>query len=612
MQIPPLIPIETFFRNPAVSQYSIAPDGKNFAFLSNKNSRLNIVLFNKEHATEEFITDVSERDISHYVWVSSDVIVYFYDTGGDENYKAFACNITTREITTLTPFDDVVTSLVSRLYNDPKHILLAMNKENPQIFDVYKCNVETGELTMIAKNPGNVMNWMCTDEGIIRCVYVQINPELEAIGLWNQEEHTYTTILEIPFPHSAEISGISKDGSTLYLSTNLFSDLSQLFEYSIDNTTYTPLYQHPSRDVTYLITSDRTKLPIYAIVYDSKRTIHFFDEKLKTIHHTVADQIGRSLEEVAIIDFDYAEENFVFIVGNDRLRGEYYAYEKNTNSLALLGCATPWLEEEQLATMNEISYTARDGRTIYAYLTLPNGVEPKNLPLVMNPHGGPWVKDIWGYNPEVQFLANRGFAVVQPNYRGSLGYGLSHYTSAFKQWGRAMQDDLTDCVKHLINSGIADSKRVSIYGASYGGYATLAGITFTPELYACAIDYVGVSNLFTFFESFPEYWKPFLGKVYKMVGHPEEDKDMMYSSSPVNFVDKIVTPLFVAQGSNDPRVKKAESDQIVEALKKRGIDIEYMVKDNEGHGFRNEENKMEFYHAMERFLLEHIPNSYRN
>ena len=612
MQIPPLIPIETFFRNPAVSQYTISPDGKNFAFLSNKNSRLNIVLFNKETTSEEFITDVSERDISHYVWVSSDVIVYFYDTGGDENYKAFACNINTRKTTTLTPFDDVVTSLVSRLYNDPKHILLAMNKENPQIFDVYKCNVETGELTMIAKNPGNVMAWMCTDDGIIRCVYLQINPELEAVGLWNSEDNSYSIILEVPFPHSVDVYGISKEGTTLYLSTNLFSDLSQLFEYSIDTNTFTPLYQHPTRDVSRLITSDKTMLPLFAIVYDSKRTIHYFDEKLKAIHQIVADMIGRSFEEVVILDLDYAEENFVFIVGNDRLRGEYYMYESKTNNLALFGCATPWLEEEQLAPMNEISYTARDGRTIYAYLTLPNGVDAKNLPLIMNPHGGPWVQDVWGYNPEAQFLANRGFAVVQPNYRGSLGFGLSHYTSSFKQWGKTMQDDLTDCVHHLINTGIADPKRVSIYGASYGGYATLAGITFTPDLYACAIDYVGVSNLFTFFESFPEYWKPFMGKMHKMVGNPEDDKELLHSSSPVFFVDNIITPLFVAQGSNDPRVKKAESDQIVDALNKRGISIEYMVKDNEGHGFRNEENKMEFYHAMERFLLEHIPNDYRN
>jgi dipeptidyl aminopeptidase/acylaminoacyl peptidase len=612
MSIPPKIPIETFFRNPAVTQYSISPDGTKYAFLSTKNSRLNIVLYDKQLKTEQFITDVSERDISYYIWVSSEVIVYFYDTGGDENFKAFACSVLTGVITPLTPFDGVVTSLVSRLYNDPKHILISMNKENPQVFDVYKCNVETGELTLIAKNPGNVMAWMCTDDGTIKCVYVQLNPETEAIGLWNQQDNSFSTLIEIPFPHSADVSGISADGSTLYLSTNLFSNCSQLFEYSIDKNSFTKLYEHPSRDAFSLVTSDRTKKPIFSIINDNRRTIHYFNDTLEQLHRNVAKEIGRSFEEVVMIDLDFAEENFIFVVTTDRLRGEYYSYDSKANNLALLGCSTPWLEEEQLATMKEISYTTRDGKTMFAFLTVPNGVTAENLPLVLNPHGGPWVQDRWGYNPEVQFLANRGFAVVQPNYRGSLGFGLSHYTSAFKQWGKKMQDDLTDCVQHLINEGIADSKRIAIYGASYGGFATLAGITFTPELYACAIDYVGVSNLFTFFESFPEYWKPFLGKMYKMIGHPEEDKELLFSSSPVNFVDRIITPLFVAQGANDPRVKKAESDQIVDALQKRGISIEYMVKDNEGHGFQNEENKMEFYYAMERFLLQHIPLSYRN
>jgi dipeptidyl aminopeptidase/acylaminoacyl peptidase len=230
----------------------------------------------------------------------------------------------------------------------------------------------------------------------------------------------------------------------------------------------------------------------------------------------------------------------------------------------------------------------------------------KNLPVVVNPHGGPWYRDSWGFNPEIQFLANRGYAVFQMNFRGSTGYGRKFWEASFKQWGKTMQDDITDGVNWLIDKGIADKTRIAIYGGSYGGYATLAGITYTPDLYAAAVDYVGVSNLFTFMQTIPPYWKPMMDMMYEMVGDPVKDSVLMREASPVFHVDKIKTPLFVAQGANDPRVNKAESDQMVEALKKRGIEVEYMVKDNEGHGFYNEENQFDFYRSMEKFLNTHL------
>jgi dipeptidyl aminopeptidase/acylaminoacyl peptidase len=256
--------------------------------------------------------------------------------------------------------------------------------------------------------------------------------------------------------------------------------------------------------------------------------------------------------------------------------------------------------------MKPITYQSRDGLTINGYLTLPRGLKVKNLPVVVNPHGGPWYRNSWGYNSEVQFLANRGFAVLQMNFRGSTGYGRKFWEASFKQFGKAMQDDITDGVKWLIKQGIADPKRVAIYGGSYGGYATLAGITFTPDLYACAVDYVGISNLFTFMKTIPPYWKPTVDMFYEMIGNPEKDKELLESASPVFHADKIKAPLFVAQGANDPRVNINESNQIVEALKKRGVPVEYMVKENEGHGFRNEENRFDFYEAMEKFLTKYL------
>ncbi|GAA0390799.1 hypothetical protein GCM10008933_22170 [Paenibacillus motobuensis] len=282
-------------------------------------------------------------------------------------------------------------------------------------------------------------------------------------------------------------------------------------------------------------------------------------------------------------------------VSNDKTYGMYYFYDSVSGELTSLGNLSPWLKPDQMADMYPISYKSRDGLTIYGYLTLPKNKKPQNLPLIINPHGGPWTRDMWGFNPEVQLLANRGYAVLQMNFRASMGYGKSSRDAGNKQWGLKIQDDITDGVKWAIQQGIANPKRVGIYGGSFGGYATLTGITKTPGLYAAAVDYVGVSNMFSFLGSIPPYWETMRNLLNERVGDVEKDKEMLKQVSPVFHVDKIVTPLFVAQGANDPRVNKAESDQIVEALKKRGVQVEYMVKDDEGHGFTNEENLIDFY-----------------
>jgi dipeptidyl aminopeptidase/acylaminoacyl peptidase len=305
-------------------------------------------------------------------------------------------------------------------------------------------------------------------------------------------------------------------------------------------------------------------------------------------------------------DHDKAEEKFIVVASNDRTPGARYFFDKKSGALTKLAEVAPWLNADHLAPMKPIEYKSRDGLTIHGYLTLPLGRDPKNLPVVVIPHGGPWARDVWGYDPEVQFLANRGYAILQMNFRGSTGYGRKFWEASFKQWGKTMQDDITDGVQWLIKQGIADPKKVAIYGGSYGGYATLAGVTLTPDLYAAAVDYVGVSNLFTFLKTIPPYWKPYLDMFHEMVGDEHKDKEQLAATSPALNADKIKTPLLVAQGAQDPRVNKAESDQIVNSLRKRGIDVEYMVKDNEGHGFRNEENKFDFYEAMESFLAKHL------
>ena len=334
---------------------------------------------------------------------------------------------------------------------------------------------------------------------------------------------------------------------------------------------------------------------------------HYFDKDEEAIR----TKLEQKLEgyDINTTSEDKSENIRIIYAGGDRTYGTYYTYNVKEDKLTKIADLAPWIKEEDMVPMHPITYTSRDGLTIEGYLTLPKGYtmeNAKNLPVVVNPHGGPWARDSWGYNPEVQFLANRGYAVLQMNFRASTGYGRKFTELGYKQWGQTMQNDITGGVEGLKKKEIADPKRVAIYGGSYGGYATLAGVTFTPDLYACAIDYVGVSNLFTFMQTIPPYWKPLLDMMYEMVGDPVKDKEMMEKYSPVFHVDQIKAPLFIAQGANDPRVNKAESDQMVEALKKRGIEVEYMVKDNEGHGFHNEENKFDFYRAMEKFLDAHL------
>ncbi len=400
------------------------------------------------------------------------------------------------------------------------------------------------------------------------------------------------------------------DNKNVIGTSNLGRDKSAVVEFDIANgKELRVLYENNDYDVDGVYYS-RLRKVITAASYTSwKNERHFFDDETKFLF----DRLNKELEdyEVGISATNKDETVFIIRTYSDRSLGAYYIYDKKTDELEKIVEVSPWIDENEMASMTPMKYEARDGMTINGYLTLPKGYTmetAKKLPVIVNPHGGPWARDEWGFNPEIQFLANRGYAVFQMNFRGSTGYGKAFWESSFKKWGREMQDDITDGTYWLINQGIADPKRIAIYGGSYGGYATLMGLVKEPKLYAAGVDYVGVSNMFTFMKTIPPYWEPLLAMMYEMVGDPKADSLMLREVSPVYQADKIVAPLFIAQGANDPRVNVDESDQMVAALKERGVNVEYLVKDNEGHGFRNEENRFEFYRAMEAFLSKQLGN----
>ena len=596
------IPLRDFFRNPELSSLELSPDGKQVAFLAPVERRLNLFVQEVNGEKPRQVTDVRDRDIGGYFWKNANTLIYLKDDGGDENYHLYAVDIVSGQTRDLTPFPGVRAGIVDDLEDIEDEVLIDMNQRRLDVFDVYRLNVKTGEMTLVAENPGNYIGYLTDHAGKVRVALAKDAEQNRNILLYRDtEQQEFRPIITTGFKDQVSPYFFSADNRHLYATSNIGRDRKALV--LIDPATgkeIQTMFAHPEVDVGGAGWSRLRKVLTSVGYTTDKSHRHFFDDKIRKIYATLEKQLPGY--EVALTSIDKAEEQFVVRTYSDKSRGAYYLFNAKTGALKKWRDLSPWLNERDMADMRPISFKSRDGLTIHGYLTLPKGKEARNLPVVVNPHGGPWVRDTWGFNSEVQLLANRGFAVLQMNYRGSTGYGRAFWEAGFKQWGRKMQDDITDGVEWLIKQGIADPKRVAIYGGSYGGYAVLAGLAFTPEVYACGIDYVGVSNIFTLMKTIPPYGKPLMAEFYEKVGHPEKDEELLRSVSPVFHADKIKAPLFIAQGARDPRVNKAESDQMVAALAARGVKVEYMVKDNEGHGFRNEENRFEFYEAMEKFL----------
>ena len=600
----PLIPMEDFFRNPEKSSFNISPNGKHIAYMKPWKTRMNVFVMDMNTKKETRLTSFEERGVYGYAWLTDKRIGYIKDDGGNENMHFYAIDIDASNEIDLTPFENVQARIIDDLENDPNYIIIGLNKRNPQIHDPYRINVNDGKMEMIAENPGNISGWMTDHDGKLRIAITSDGVNTSILHRASESDK-FKSILTTDFKVSVSPLFFTFDNKNLYVASNRGRDKSGIFKFDVNNAEEGELiFEHDEVDVSGLMYSRKRKV-ITGVSYTvAKSEMVFFDTWREKIQEKLEEKLPGY--EVGITSFSKDETKAVVVSYSDKSRGTYYYYDVEKNQLTELGEISPWLNENNMAEMKPIKYQSRDGLTIHGYLTLPKGSNGKNLPVVVNPHGGPWARDTWGYRSEIQFLANRGFAVFQMNFRGSTGYGREFWERSFKEWGKSMQDDITDGVNWLIDEGIADPKRIAIYGASYGGYATLAGLTFTPDLYACGVDYVGVSSLFTFMESIPPYWELYRTMLYEMVGHPEKDKDLLSSASPLLHIDKIKVPLFIAQGANDQRVKKSESDQIVEALQKAGVDVPYMVKDNEGHGFYNEENQFDFYRAMEKFLNKHM------
>ena len=605
MTTPALIPRDVLFGNPERFSPRISPDGTRLAYLAPHQGVLNVWVGPVGGDEFEVVTDDRDRGIRTFEWARDNRhLLYLQDKGGDENWRLYDVDLTTRAVRDLTPFDNVQAQIIAIEPTHPTRVLVGLNRDNPQLHDVYALDLATGELEKLVENPGFI-GWVADADLQVRAAAAPQPDGGIVLVVRDSSEGDWRALLQIGQEDAlaTQVLGFDEPGTGLYAITSIDCNAARLVDIEVATGEMEVLSEDPQYDATGVWVHPTTREP---------EAVMFLRDRVG--YEVLADDVFEDMDKIrSIHPGDPVREstddsNQVWVLGFTADNGpvRYYAYDRRTRKSTFLFSHRPALEEYELASMEPFKFTAGDGLTVHGYLSFPPGVERHNLPTVLNVHGGPWARDAWGFNPEAQWFANRGYLCVQVNYRGSTGYGKEFLNAGNREWGGKMHDDLIDAVDWVVEAGYADRERIAIYGGSYGGYAALVGATFTPDVFRCAVDIVGPSNIKTLIESIPPYWAPLIAQFHTRVGNPETDTEFMWSRSPLSRVDQIKIPMLIAQGANDPRVKQAESEQIVEAMREKGIAHEYMLFEDEGHGFAKPENRLRFYTAAERFLAQHL------
>ena len=605
-----LIPRRVLFGNPERVLPRISPDGTRLAWIAPHEGVLNVWVApvgddGVDWAAARVVTDDTDRGIRVYAWAHDGRhVLYLQDSGGDENWRLHDVNLLTMQRRDLTPFEGVRTELIAVEKKFPTEILVGLNRDNPELHDVYRLNLIDGELVKEEENPGFI-DWVADTQLVVRA---GIAPQPDGgivLMVRDGRGQEWRPLLTVP-AEDAMTSGpiaFSEDGRSMLAFSSVGADTGGLVRIDVATGDTQLLARDPETDATAVRLDPDTREP--QIVTFEKDRVEY-----QVLDHTLdADLTAiRALNpgDPVFADADDADETWLVAFSNDTSAASYYSYDRRTRRGSFLLNTRPELGQYELAPMEPVTFTARDGLTIHGYATFPPGAPRAGLPTVLLVHGGPWARDSWGFDAEAQWLANRGYLAVQVNFRGSTGYGKAFVNAGNREWGGKMQDDLTDAVGYILGQGWADPARVAIFGGSYGGYASLAGAAFTPDLFCCAVDIVGPSNLKTLIETIPPYWAPMIAQFHTRVGDPDKDAEFLWSRSPLARARDIRIPLLIAQGANDPRVKQAESEQIVTALTEAGIEHEYILFPDEGHGFAKPENRLRFYAAAERFLARYL------
>jgi dipeptidyl aminopeptidase/acylaminoacyl peptidase len=621
MALPELISVEDFFNPPTRAAATISPDGTKIAFLAPWRNRLNVWVQSLDTDSEpRCVTADDNRSVMHFEWTDDPRwLIYLQDTKGDENWHIHRVDLDDPDAAAvnLTPFPGAMAAPIREVKNGTTTIML--NNREATLLDVHELDIATGQLTLIAENPGHVVAWLSSDNGDLFATSTTPDGDLE-LSRWDATAATLRPIASFDgndYPMGIHPLVVTPDGTGVWVGSYRGSDHTRLVRVDLTTGEETDVDAHPEFDLdpraivspmipAPLIQDRRTGELLGVRYFGARQAIQALDPHFAEV---LANLEKLSDGDVGRLSSDEAGRRWVVGFNHDREPGTTYLYDHETGESRLLFRPLPHLNPDHLAPMRPVTITARDGLALHSYLTLPVGVEPKGLPLVLVVHGGPWYRDSWGFDAGVQLLANRGYAVLQVNFRGSIGFGKAYTKAAVGEFAGKMHDDLIDGVNWAVEQGYADRDRVGILGGSYGGYATLVGVTFTPDVFAAAVDYVGISDLANFMRTLPPIARPHLANNWHAyVGDPDDPEQFadMMARSPITKVDQIRTPLLVIQGANDVRVVQAESDNLVNALRARGVEVDYLIQGDEGHGAVNPENVIEMWDAISRFLARHL------
>jgi dipeptidyl aminopeptidase/acylaminoacyl peptidase len=602
------ISLEDFFTDPVKTSYLISPDGKHISYLQSYKSKLNIFIQSADGKKVSRITNEIDRDVSYYFWANNNELIYLKDKTNSDRVHLWVVSKDGKTSREVLSEDNIRLKFINptRIWND--ELLISLNKRDSTVFDAYRLNIRDNKLVLAVQNPGNITNWYTDQEGKLRMA-ISSDGTNETLLYRDSESDAFRPVITNNFKTLlAPISFSGDNKETIYALSNQGRDKTALIEFDCKKgREKREIFSSAVADVIDGVHSVRRKTLLYAIYETWKKQRYYLDAEKKAVFADLEKKFPDT--ELTIVDRDSSLKKFIVKTYTDKTPGAHYLYTLSDHKIVKLSDINPLLKEDEMCEMKPISYKSRDGLEINGYLTIPKGTNGLDLPVVVLPHGGPSSRVSWEFNPEVQFLANRGYAVFQMNFRGSTGYGKEFWTAGFKKWGTDMQNDITDGVKWLIDENIADPERIAIYGSSFGGYSALHGLCFQPKLYACGASYSGLTNLFTYMKSTPPYVKPSLEMYYEMVGDPERDADYFRAVSPVFHTDKIQVPVLIAQGGKDPRINVNGTNQFVKELKKRQVPVSYLLKDEERHTFKNQANRREFYRKLEELLTNNIGNN---
>jgi dipeptidyl aminopeptidase/acylaminoacyl peptidase len=603
--LPPLIKREILFGNPERANPQLSPDGKYLTYLApDQNNVLQVWLRTVGKNDDSVLTADKKRGIRNYFWTyDGEQLIYQQDSDGDENFHFYAVNTKSKQVRDLTPFKGVRAETIALDHKFPNEMLVGLNIKDKRKHDAYRLNLKTGKATLEVENSGSVVESVADPQFKIRAAVATTPEGGSTLAVREATNQPWKTIRTWGPDDRGSAVGFSLDGKTLYIRGSDNANATRLLALNLATNQLSVMAQYSQYDVGSMFIHP-VKRQIQAVAfYRDKLEWQVLDKSIAPDFQAIAKVRPG---EFSVVDRDLADKTWLVAYRTDNGPVYYYTYDRDSKKSQLLFSNQPKLEGLSLAQMKPISYQSRDGLTIHGYLTTPVGIDAKNLPTVLLVHGGPWSRDTWGYNPVVQWLANRGYAVLQVNFRGSTGYGKQFLNAGNREWAGKMHNDLIDGVNWIVKQGIANPKKVAIMGGSYGGYATLVGLTFTPDVFTAGVDIVGPSNLLTLLNSLPPYWESGRAMFYHRVGNAQKEPDFLKSRSPLFFADRIKAPLLIGQGANDPRVKQAESEQIVAAMRSSNKPVEYILYPDEGHGFARPQNRLHFYAKAEEFLGKYL------